>query len=248
MKGVLLAGGSATRLHPLTHVTNKHLLPVYNKPVIYYAIEKMVEAGIDRIMIVTAPQHIGHFVNLLGSGQNFSPKRRKGAQVQITYAVQNQPRGIAQGLWIAKDYVGSEDCLLYLGDNIVEDELAPHVRNFKGGAAVFLKKVPDPHRFGVATVNKNGVITNITEKPKRPKSDLAVIGVYLYDNSVFKKLVGQVPSRRGEYEITYVNNLYLKENTLRGIQLTKPWFDVGTFDSLLKAAHYMKKKHEKKNS
>src|SRR3989344_7429441 len=231
MKGVILAGGNATRLRPLTHVTNKHLIPVYHKPVIYYAIEKMVEAGIDRIMIVTAPQYVSQFVSLLGSGQDFISKRT-GKQIQITYGVQTEPRGIAQALWVAKDYVGNEDVILYLGDNIIEDDLSKTIENFTDGATVFLKKVPDPHRNGVAVVDKSGNILEIVEKPEKPTSDLAVVGAYIYDNGVFEKLVGQSPSARGEYEITYVNNLYLSEGRRRSIELIKPWFDVGTFESL----------------
>lgn len=246
IKGVILAGGEATRLHPLTHVTNKHLLPVYNKPVIYYAIEKMLGAGIDKIIIITSPQYVGHFVNLLGSGQDFISPNKKGAQIQITYAVQNQPRGIAQALWIARDYVGTDNCILYLGDNIIEDELGDAIKNFTGGATVFLKKVSDPRRFGVATIDAKKNIVRIMEKPRKPESNLAVAGVYLYDNSVFKKLIGQPLSKRGEYEITYINNLYLQEKKLRAVILKKPWFDVGTFDSLLRASNYMQRKNGKK--
>lgn len=235
----------ATRLQPLTLVTNKHLLPVYDKPVIYYAIEKLVSAGIDKMMIVTSPGHVDDFVKLLGSGQNFRSKKT-GKQIQIVYGIQNTPSGIARGLWIAKDYIGSEACILYLGDNIIEDDLAPHVKSFKNGAMVFLKKVPDPERFGIATIGKDGLVTSIEEKPKKPKSDMAVVGAYIYDNTVFEKLLGQKPSDRGEYEITYVNNKYIKERKLRAVELKKTWLDVGTIDSLLEAGIYMKKKGQAK--
>src|SRR3989338_11136322 len=147
MKSVILAGGKATRLNPLTLVTNKHLLPVYDKPVIYYAIEKLVSSGIDRIMIVTSPGHIHDFVQLLGSGQNFVSVK-SGKQIQIVYGIQNEPSGIADGLYIAKDYVGTDNCVLYLGDNIFEDEIKKQIKDFKDGATVFLKKVSDPKRFG----------------------------------------------------------------------------------------------------
>ncbi|MEK7136481.1 MAG: sugar phosphate nucleotidyltransferase, partial [Patescibacteria group bacterium] len=180
MKGVLLAGGQGTRLLPLTKVTNKHLLPVYDKPVIYYAIEKMVEAGIDRIMIVTSPHHLDDFVSLLGSGQNFLALKT-GKQIQIVYGIQNTPSGIVDGLYIAKDYIGSDNCLLYLGDNIVEDSLAPAVKNFKDGATIFLKAVTEPRRFGIATVNNNGLVTAVIEKPENPTSNLAAIGAYIFD-------------------------------------------------------------------
>lgn len=243
MKGVILAGGRGTRLDPLTRVTNKHLLPVYDKPVIYYAVEKLAAAGVDRIMIVTSPHHLDDFVQLLGSGQYFSSKKT-GKQIQIVYGIQNEANGIAFGLYIARDYVGSDDCILYLGDNIIEDDLEPHVRAFKKGATVFLKKVTDPKRFGIASVNSRGKVTKIEEKPLKPKSDLAVVGVYIYDNSVFKKMIGQPSSKRGEKEITWVNNKYIAEGTLRAIELTEDWFDIGTVNSLLDASNYMKRKHE----
>ncbi|OGF62468.1 hypothetical protein A2926_01940 [Candidatus Giovannonibacteria bacterium RIFCSPLOWO2_01_FULL_44_40] len=241
MKAVILAGGDGTRLHPLTLVTNKHLLPVYNKPVIYYAIEKLAAAGVDKIMVVTSPRQVEHFVNLLGSGQNFKSKNT-GKQTQIVYGIQNEPRGIAEGLWIAKDYISNDNCVLYLGDNIVEDDIGEHVANFKDGATIFLKKVEDPVRFGVASVDKMGNVLEIEEKPKNPKSNLAVVGVYIYDNSVFNKMTGQPKSARGEYEITYVNNKYIEEGTLKSVLLKKDWFDVGTSESLFAAGNFMRNK------
>ena len=241
MKGVILAGGDGTRLRPLTLVTNKHLLPVYNKPVIYYAIEKLVEAGVDRIMVVTSPKQIDNFVNLLGSGQNFISKNN-GKQIQIVYGIQNRPSGIADGLYIAKDYIGSDSCVLYLGDNILEDDISEHITHFKSGATVFLKKVKDPERFGVATVDGKGTVLEIVEKPSNPKSNLAVVGVYIYDNTVFEKMVGQPTSDRGEYEITYLNNKYIEEGTLRSALLQKDWFDIGSIDALHEANLYMKAK------
>lgn len=244
IKGVILAGGRATRLHPLTLVTNKHLLPVYDKPMIYYAVEKLVSAGIDKIMIITSPHHIEDFVNLLGSGQDFRAKGSK-RQTQIIYGIQNKPSGIAQGLWIAKDYIGEDNCLLYLGDNIFEDDISIHIKNFKSGASIFLKEVEDPERFGIANIDKKGIVKGIEEKPKIPKSNLAVTGMYLYDNTVFEKLLGQPKSARGEYEITYINNKYIKEGTLGTFMLKNKWFDAGTFDSLMDAANYMAKKNNK---
>ncbi|MCK5027389.1 MAG: NTP transferase domain-containing protein [Candidatus Pacebacteria bacterium] len=244
MKGVILAGGNGTRLHPLTAVTNKHLLPLYNKPVIYHPIEKLVSAGIDRIMIVTSPHHINDFTSLLGSGQNFISKRT-GKQIQIVYAIQNKPSGIADGLYFAKDYVGNDNVVLYLGDNIIEDDITPHIRSFKTGAKVFLKEVPDPKRFGIATVDNDMLVTKIVEKPEKPESDFAVVGLYMYDNTVFNKMIGMKQSVRGEYEITTVNNRYIDEGTLSALILKKEWFDIGTFDSMLHAGNYMKKKYEK---
>lgn len=240
MKGVILAGGSGTRLAPLTLATNKHLLPLYDRPIIYYSIEKLIQAGIAKIMIITSGTHIEDFVKLLGSGQNF--RMPDGRQLQIVYGIQNEPRGICEGLHIAEDYVGEDNCVLLLGDNIFEDDLMSHVRDFKGGATVFLKKVPDPHRFGIAQFDKSGRVINIEEKPKKPKSDYAVTGCYIYDSSAFKKLLDNKLSARGEFEIGHVNNKYIKEGTLTSVILKRPWFDVGTFDSLLGASVHMSKK------
>lgn len=245
MKAVILAGGNGTRLHPLTAVTNKHLLPLYDKPIIYHTIEKLTSYGIDKLMIVTSPHHLDDFVQLLGSGEHFVSKTT-GKQVQIVYGIQNEPKGIAQGLWIAKEYIGGDSCILCLGDNIIEDDLGKHIRSFRKGARIFLKKVHDPERFGIATLDKDMKVTSIVEKPKAPKGDLAIIGFYIYDNTVFKKMIGQPKSLRGEYEITYINNKYLKEKTLDAVLLNKPWFDIGTIDSLLDASLYTREK-EKKN-
>ncbi len=240
MKGVILAGGNGTRLRPLTSVTNKHLLPVYNKPVIYYCIEKLVESGVDRIMIVCSPEYSNTFAKLLESGTAFKSKKT-GKQIQIVYGIQNEPNGCAYGLCIAKEYIGEDDCILCLGDNIIEDDISSHVKSFKGGATVFLKKVAHPHQFGIATIKK-GKVLHIEEKPKNPKSDLAVVGVYIYDNTVFKKMLHQKPSERGEYEITWVNNKYIEEGKLRAVELEKEWFDIGSFESLLEASNYMRTK------
>jgi glucose-1-phosphate thymidylyltransferase len=242
MKAVILAGGSGTRLQPLTLVTNKHLLPVYDKPVIYYAVEKLVHAGIDKIMIVTAPHCIDSFVKLLGSGQRFVPKKSGAKQIQIVYGIQNEPNGIAYGLYIAKEYIGNDNCILYLGDNIIMDDIAPAIENFKGGASIFLKRVQNPKRFGIATVNSKGNVVSIEEKPKKPKSDLAVVGLYMYDSSVFEKMIRQPKSARGEYEITYINNKYIEAGALQAHILKKEWFDIGTIESLHEAASFMKKR------
>jgi glucose-1-phosphate thymidylyltransferase len=238
-KAVILAGGSGTRLRPVTLATNKHLLPLYDKPVIYYAIEKLVAAGISRIMIVTGPEHMDDFAHVLGSGQHWKPKDGKGTQIQITYGIQNEPSGIADGLYIAKEYINDEPCVLYLGDNYIEDDLSQHIEQFQEGAVVFLKEVDDPERFGVATLAKDGSVTAIEEKPTNSKSNLAVAGVYLYDKTVFDKMIGQEASARGEYEITYVNNKYIAEGSLKAVSLIGEWFDVGTFDSLLAASNHL---------
>lgn len=242
MKAVILAGGTGSRLQPLTLPTNKHLLPLYDKPVIYHSIEKLVAAGVYKIMVVTSPHHIDSFVKLLGSGQNFL--RPDGKQVQIVYGIQNEPNGIALGLYIAKDYVSGDNCILYLGDNIIEDDIAPHIRTFKRGARIFLKEVKDPSRFGIATV-KNGKVVKIDEKPNRAKTNLAVVGLYIFDNTVFDKMIGQKKSKRGEYEITDVNNAYIHEGALEARVLTKHWFDVGTIESLHAASAHMRRKRKR---
>ncbi len=244
MKGVILAGGSGTRLHPLTKITNKHLLPLYNKPVIFHAVEKLVDAGVDKIMLVAAPAYIEDFVSVLGSGVNFVSKNT-GKQIQIIYGIQNEPSGIADGLWIARDFVGNDNVVLHLGDNIIFDDIGEHIKSFTGGAKVFIKKVSDPERFGVATVDKNGRVIEIIEKPKQPVSNLAVAGIYIYDNSVWERMVGMPKSDRGEYEITWVNNQFVKTGDLEAAHIEGEWFDVGTFDSLLAASHYMKEKYHK---
>jgi len=248
MKGVILAGGFGTRLYPVTKALNKHLLPIYNKPVIYYSIEKLVGAGIDKIMIVTSPQHIEAFVNLLGSGQDFI-SQKTGKQIQIVYGIQNKASGTADGLWIAKDYVGNDNCVLYLGDNIFEDDIDQYIKDFKEGAVIFLKEVKNPKRFGIAMIDKYYNVLRIEEKPKNSESNLAVTGLYIYDNTVFSKLINQPKSERGEFEITYINNLYIKEGKLKAVNLKKEWFDAGTFESLLEVSKFYKnqnKKDEKK--
>ena len=242
MKGVILAGGSGTRLHPLTKITNKHLLPLYNKPVIFHAVEKLVNAGIDRIMIVLSPQYLDDFVSVLGSGQDFKSKNGDH-QIQIVYGIQNEPGGIAQGLCIARDFVANDSVTLHLGDNIIEDDIRDQVRSFTSGAKIFLKEVHDPERFGVATIDADNRVTEIIEKPKEPKTNLAVVGIYIYDNTVFQKMEGQPKSDRGEYEITWVNNRYIDDGSLEAGNVLGAWFDIGTFDSLLTASNYMKEKH-----
>ncbi len=248
MKAVLLAGGEGTRLGPLTVTTNKHLLCLYDRPVIYHAVEKIVSAGIDKIMLVCSPKYVDHFVRILGSGERFIAQRpnltgaKKNAQVQIVYGVQNTPNGIAAGLYIAKEYIGDGDCLLYLGDNIIEDHFEEHMKNFKGGCNVFLKKVAKPSSYGIAEVDRSGKVISLEEKPKKPKSNLAVTGLYMYDRTVFIKMLKQKKSARGEYEITDLNKMYLAEGTLKAVRLKKPWFDVGTFDDLLDASIYLRNK------
>ena len=230
MKGIILAGGQATRLRPLTKVTTKQLLPVYNKPMIYYPIETLIKAGIKDILIIVAPEHAGHFLNLLGSGKEFG--------VKISYEVQEEAGGIAQALALAEDFADEEDIAVILGDNIFEKPLSAAIRKFRNeniGAKIFLKEVEEANRFGVAEI-KRGKLVGIEEKPKAPKSNLAVTGIYMYDKTVFEKIKKLKPSRRGELEITDVNNLYLKNRDLSYEIIDGEWTDAGTFRSLLKAS------------
>jgi glucose-1-phosphate thymidylyltransferase len=247
MKGIIAAGGEGTRLRPLTTATNKHLLAVFDKPVIYYALHTLVEAGIDEIMIVTNPHHINDYVKLLGSGRDFI-SINTGRQVQIVYAIQDKPLGIGHNLAMARDFIDGGSCVFYLADNIFEDNIKEQVDNFKGGATLFLKEVPDPERFGVPELGADNQVISIEEKPKEPKSNYAVTGLYIYDNTIVEKTIGQHKSDRGEYEITSLNNLYAKDDALNAVFLEKEWFDVGTFDSLLDASLFMREKSTKEKT
>lgn len=229
MKGVILAGGTGSRLYPLTKVTNKHLLPVYNKPMIYYPLETLINAGIKEIMIVLGGESVGDFVRLLGSGKEFG--------VSLTYRYQDEAGGIAQALGLARDFIGNDDVMVVLGDNIIEDNLKDAVEEYKSSAAeaaVFLKEVPDPERFGVPEIKDNRVV-NIEEKPTNPKSSYAVTGVYIYNSVVFDIIGTLKPSNRGELEITDVNNAYIKRGTLKPFYLKGYWTDAGKFESLFRA-------------
>jgi glucose-1-phosphate thymidylyltransferase len=231
MKAVILAGGEGTRLYPVTKVTNKHLLPIYDRPIIQYAVEKMIEYGITDVLIITNATYLANFKRL------FADEKR----CTVSFVVQKEAIGIANGLLLAKKFVGTDNFLFWLGDGIVEDALAKHIQSFKTGAKVFIKRVPDPERFGVATVDRKHNVLEIIEKPKEPKSHYAVTGIYLYDNTVFAKMKNQPKSARGEYEITYVNNKYIESGTLKAVFLKKQWFDVGTFESLHKASLFVRK-------
>jgi glucose-1-phosphate thymidylyltransferase len=231
MKGIILAGGTGSRLFPLSRVTNKHLLPVGRKPMIYYPIEKLRKAGIAKIMIVTGVEHMGNIVSLLGGGKEFD--------CSFTYCVQEEAGGIAQALSLAEDFVHGDQMTVILGDNIFEDEIGPTVGRFeaqKEGARLLLKEVPDPERFGVANV-KDGKVLGIEEKPKKPKSNYAVTGIYFYDGQVFDIIRTLKPSGRAEFEITDVNNAYLKAGKLECDFLEGWWTDAGTFPSLALANH-----------
>ncbi|MBU1901929.1 NTP transferase domain-containing protein [Patescibacteria group bacterium] len=238
MKGVVLAGGLGTRLHPLTKITNKHLLPVYNQPMIYYPIKTLVQAGIRELVLVTGGHFAGHFLNLLSNGKDL------GLDV-INYAYQEGEGGIADALKLAQVFTKDEPMIVILGDNIIGDDITPFVENFRKnlGAKILLKEVPDPHRFGVAEI-ENGKIARIVEKPKQPKSNLAVIGVYMYDAHVFEIIRTLRPSDRGELEITDVNNAYLREGKLTYDVIKGSWTDAGTFESLYRATRLVAEKKQ----
>lgn len=226
MKGIILAGGTGSRLHPLTKVTNKHLLPVGKYPMIYYPIYKLKEANIKEIFIVTGREHMGDVIELLGSGRDFG--------LDFVYKVQDKAGGIAEALGLVENLVKNDRCVVILGDNIFEDNISEFVKNFisqKEGAKILIKKVKDPQRFGVVEF-KNGKIISIEEKPLKPKSDYIVTGIYMYDSKVFDIIKTLKPSKRGELEITDVNNVYLKRGQLTYDILKGWWTDAGTFSSL----------------
>jgi glucose-1-phosphate thymidylyltransferase len=231
VKGVILAGGTGSRLLPLTRVTNKHLLPVGRKPMIFYPIEKLTAAGIEEILIVTGTEHMGAVVQLLGSGKDYG--------CRFTYKVQDEAGGIAQALGLARNFIGTDRLCVILGDNVFEDDIGAAVSRFAqapaGHAHVFLKAVPDPQRFGVAEV-RDGRIVGIEEKPAQPKSDLAVTGIYMYGPDVFEIIATLKPSGRGELEITDVNHHYATAGTLSYDVFDGWWTDAGTFESLGRAS------------
>jgi glucose-1-phosphate thymidylyltransferase len=232
MKGIILAGGLGTRLYPLTKITNKHLLPVHDRPMIYYPLQTLINAGIRDILIVTGGNNAGDFLRLLGNGKEFGLKH-------INYTYQEGEGGIAAALDLAEYFADGEKICVVLGDNLIENNIARAVRAFqeqKEGAKILLKEVPDPHRFGVPEIVE-GKIRSIVEKPKAPRSNFAVIGIYLYDAVVFEIIKNLKPSDRGELEITDVNNEYLRRGTLTHDFLEGWWTDAGTFDSLLRASN-----------
>jgi glucose-1-phosphate thymidylyltransferase len=223
MKGIILAGGTGSRLYPLTKVTNKHLLPVGNKPMIYHPIEKLTGAGIEEILIVTGTEHMGDVVNLLGSGKEFG--------CRFTYKVQDTAGGIAQALGLAENFAGGDSMLVILGDNVFSSDLKSAAQSYPGkGAKIMIKEVDDPSRFGVAEIVGDRV-TGIEEKPENPKSSYCVTGIYFYDNHVFDLIRNLKPSGRGELEITDVNNFYIQSGGMTFDLLEGWWTDAGTPDS-----------------
>ncbi len=243
MKGIVLAGGLGTRLYPLTKVTNKHLLPIYHKPMIYYPIETLVQAGISEILVVTGGKNAGEFLRLLGNGKEFGLKH-------INYTYQEGEGGIAAALALAEFFADHGPICVILGDNIVEQSIAGYVDNFrrqKSGARILLKEVDDPERFGVAEIRGNQII-RIEEKPQVPVSHYAVTGIYMYDNDVFDIVKGLKPSKRGELEITDVNNAYIRSGKMEYDILEGWWTDAGTFESLLRASNLVSQKAQQAGS
>ncbi len=234
MKGVVLAGGTGSRLYPLTKITNKHLLPIYDKPMIYYPIQTLVDAGINEILIVTGGKNSGDFLRLLANGKEFGLRH-------LHYTYQEGEGGIADALALAEHFAEGDRLCVVLGDNIIEASIRDAVDQFRlqpAGARLLLKEVPDAKRFGVAEIRGDRIVS-IEEKPENPKSTFAVTGIYMYDNTVFEKIRTLVPSDRGELEITDVNNAYIAEGTMTFSFLDGWWTDAGTFDSLVRATGYV---------
>lgn len=235
MKGIILAGGRATRLRPLTKITSKQLLPVYNKPMIYYPLETLLKTGIKEILIIISPEYAGHFLHLLGSGKEFGAK--------FTYEIQEEPRGLADAFIVGEDFMDNGDVTMILGDNIFDEDFSSIIRNFKGGGHVFAKEVPDPERYGVIEFDNSNKVLSIVEKPAQPKSNYAMVGLYVLDHRASQFARKAKPSARGEIEITEVINAYKDIGELKVSKIEGIWEDAGTFDSLLRANMYWAKKN-----
>jgi glucose-1-phosphate thymidylyltransferase len=234
MKGIILAGGSGSRLYPLTKVTSKQLLPVYNQPMIYYPLNTLLKAGIRDILIIVAPEHSGDFVNLLGSGRQFGAR--------FSYEVQDKPEGLAHAFLIAEDFLAKDSAAMVLGDNIFTHDFGPSIQSFKKGARIFAKQVRDPERFGVVEFGKDRNVLSIEEKPAKPKSNYAQAGFYLFDNRVCKFAKTLKPSPRGELEIVDLDRFYLEKGELSVEILEGEWIDAGTFESLYRASTLVREK------
>ena len=240
MKGIILAGGTGSRLYPISQVTNKHLLPIYKKPMIFYPIEKLTQCNMREILIVTGTEHMGSVVQLLGSGSRFG--------CNFTYRVQDEAGGIAQALLLAENFAGGDKITVILGDNIFEDNISLFVEKFKtqeDGAKILLKEVHDPERYGVVEF-KNNKIVSIEEKPSKPKSNFSVTGIYMYDKNIFEIIKTLKPSKRGELEITDVNNKYINSGKMTYDFLKGFWTDAGTFESLEEAGVLVKQMEQGK--
>lgn len=237
MKGVIIAGGLGTRLYPLTYATNKHLLPVFDKPMVYYPIETLVRAGIKEVLIVTGGPHAGHFIRVLKNGEDFGLKH-------LEYAFQGREGGIGDALSLAEDFADNGPVTVILGDNTTDADIGPAVKRFKDGAVIFLKKVPDPQRYGVPVFDRTNLkkIIRVEEKPKKPKSPYASTGLYIFDNKCFDYIRKCKPSARGELEITDIQNHYIKSGKLKWEPLKGFWMDAGKFETLFQANAYWAKK------
>lgn len=229
MKGIILSGGTATRLFPLTATTSKQLLPVYDRQMIFYPLNVLIKGGIKEILIIIAPEHSGHFINLLGSIFD-------KCDVHLEFRVQKVPRGLADAFIVGENFIGQDNVAMILGDNIFADDFSRDIKNFKKGGKVFAKQVPDPERFGVVEFDKNNKAISIEEKPAKPKSNYAVTGLYIYDSRVIEVAKSLKPSSRGEIEITDINNWFLERGELEVAQVKGKWLDAGTFDALLEAS------------
>jgi glucose-1-phosphate thymidylyltransferase len=234
MKGIILSGGSGTRLLPLTKITSKQLLPVYDKPMIFYPLQTLLDAGIKDILIIVAPDRAGDYLRLLGSGKEFGAK--------FTYEIQDKPEGLAQAYVIGETFIGDDSVCMILGDNILEDDFSEAIRDFKTGGLNFAKEVPDPERFGVVKFDESGKVVTIKEKPKEFLSNYALVGLYVADNRVVNIAKNLKPSERGELEITHVFDWYLKQGELRVEKVKGEWIDAGTFESLFRAGELARKK------
>ncbi len=234
MRGIVLSGGAGTRLSPCTKVTSKQLLPVYNRPMIFYPLNTLVRAGIKEILIIVAPERAGDYLNLLGSGKELGLK--------LTYEVQDEPRGLPEAFIIGENFIDDEDVAMILGDNIFEDDFSQEIKSFQKGVKVFAKKVPDPERFGVVKFNESGQAQQIAEKPKEYLSDYVLTGLYIYDSRVVEVAKNLQPSARGELEIVDLHNWYLEQGELEVAKVQGEWLDAGTFDSLLRAQVLAKEK------
>ena len=238
MRGIILSGGSGTRLLPLTKITSKQLLPIYNKPMIYYPLNTLLKAGIKEILIIVAPERAGDYLNLLGSGSKFGCK--------FTYEIQDKPKGLAEAFIIGENFIDEDDVTMILGDNIFEDDLSQEIKSFKSGGKIFAKEVSDPERFGVVEIDENKKALSIEEKPKEPKSNLCITGLYVFDKRVIEVAKNLKPSARGELEITDLQKWYMNKDELEVETVKGEWIDTGTFDSLLAAQNFAKEKLQDK--
>ncbi len=238
MKGIILSGGSGTRLRPLTRVTSKQLLPIYNRPMIYYPLNTLIKAGIKEILIIIAPEKAGEYLNLLGSGKEFG--------VKFTYEIQDKPKGLSEAFIIGEKFLDDgDDVVMILGDNIFEEDLSKQIASFTKGARIFAKEVHDPERFGVVEFDKTGKVISIEEKPKKPKSNFAITGMYIFDSRAVSFAKKLKPSKRNELEITDLIKCYIKSKELDVSIIKKEWIDAGTFDSLARANRLAQEKLHK---